>query len=363
MSASTGKPVVRPYEDHDRDAVLDLLAAAFARPRSQFERIWRRQIEENPHCVPGGVDRYVLSRPPVDHVAGFIGVLPMRMTVERETYHIQHPVDYAVEDESRFYGIKLLYGVLGRLPFYLTSSAGPVSVALFRKYGCGEVTLPAASLRGFDLGFLPSGLQVLYAKLLRRLARRRQPLLAWIPGLLHRVRGRSAGHASPQVRRVDHFGEAMLAGAARLRSGLFRLDKTAEWLNWRYVDWPRCQDETGFEALVATLAGKTGYVVWRRGPGGATTIYDLDYAGDPSIGACLLHTVIDRAFRAGCIEVNAPCFPVADRQVLQDAGFDVNQTNQVTLLYAPQPDTALERMSSPDFWAVYYGDLEVSHFG
>jgi hypothetical protein len=203
------------------------------------------------------------------------------------------------------------------------------SAVLARRFGCGPVWEAAGPL-------VDTALRVCDA--VRRPARRAaidvRPL---------------AGDPGAEFDRLD-------ADLARMTP--FRLQRSADYLRWRYVR----NVVAPHEVLCARRGGQlVGYAVSRPGRDGVVSLVDVFTLPEPQIATRLINDVVERARARGATAVWATVLAGCPAEAaLPDAGFVAREDGPGIVVYAPRATSErAARLQDPRHWRMLEGDRDV----
>ncbi len=244
---SAGKLVLTEYEPAHWDSLLALYRRHFGEVRAErFAELWHWQYRDNPFCRELAPFIQVLLRN--GEVIAHMGAFPLPLRLRGERQLALCGADLVADREGRLAVLQMIGRLANRPPAFATAiHAGALGV--FRH--CGARVLPI-SRQGYSLRLRSRGAwcRAIRGRLPAAFAELCTPgLIGALEGLSRlgrgpdRIRSRTMRAADGvEVRPMDRFGEAYeeLWQKACLRCPN-SLDKTAEYMNWRYLDQPQGQ--------------------------------------------------------------------------------------------------------------------------
>lgn len=336
------QPDIVPYEPIHRAGLVKLWARYFGDWSAlRLERLWAWQFEANPFVArrPPKILIGVIGGEVVGHVAGY----PLPVRCDGRLVTPLFAANLVADESHRWLGFRLVRTLAGEPPL-VANAMSPAALGLITR--CGAQLVESSTER---FSFQRSYAGVLTASIRHRLSRRlgravkvgNVRRLAWwyrpkgaperqkLPGTL-------PGH---DIRPIARFGADYDSVWGRFSAGIDRtVDKTALYMNWRYVDCPTCRPtrlglygRNGLEAVAVGLV-RTGLDRFRQPCMRYGEIAELITPEPASPGAEALLRALMRALDRRRVDSIAcsSLHPLA-RPLLQRLGFSSTSSNEFAM--------------------------------
>ena len=167
--------------------------------------------------------------------------------------------------------------------------------------------------------------------------------------------GATSAAAAPTIDEL-----AALAARAHAQPGLVRIDKSAEWLSWRYSDatcenyeWVVERDASG-ALTAAALLGERDPVRWGKDFAGIFRIHEL-YALEEQAARSVLRRSVDRVRGAGARKLDVLVKDPLLEQAVAASGFTLEGRHPMTAISNPSKAFGFDTYDF-DRWRVITGD-------
>ena len=365
------KVVLRPFENGDLDAVIEMTTRVLSSKRSHEDarKIWNWQFDNNPYASKDIPYAWVL-----DHdgkIVGSTGQVAFPMKVGSETVIAYANSAFAVKEEYRTYGVTLAskFWRNGEIPFLVATTANEVASRVDQAFGAQELAMGKNSwIRVGRLGNLVQEfLDRQNGRLLRMVRRSRLPsfVLAFVNILCDIANELSfvkLFEKKIQVERITEFGSEFDELWSEVSAHYDALSvRDSKYLNWRYVDYP-LEKPYVFAAYDSdTLRGFAAIAV--RPSGGVISALILELftrPGDRPIQQALLRTALKCAFRHKADVVTSRTFPAEIGRFLKKNLFLAKKTSYSSYLFKDNASVLSDLPGNEDQWFVSPGDPDAS---
>lgn len=367
---------VRPFESEWFPGVLDLYRHIFgSRSTGQFERRWRWQYEANPSCE--ALPSYLQVALHEGRVVGHMGAYPMPLRYAGEVRQAQCGADLMVHPDYKGLGTRLVKRYAAQTPG-VGCGVHPAAQSIVSQFG-GRPWGTSRTRFFYRLGDGGAWCRVIRRYLPDALAGAVSPAWTrWIPfraparaanerleGPPLRVRRLPRRSAGADLRDLPAFDAAYDELWNRFSADLeFTIEKTAAYMNWRYVDCPTMSPfRSGlYEGgrLVAVLVG-VDYPLTdkaRRRAGAEGEILELIFADASEQGLeDLVAAGIHRLNEASVDTVNTTGLHPRAYPLLERMGFERRASDRFAniLIFSDEDWEFVERYSEGD-WYLTAGD-------